>query len=96
MIHRDDLIASIIAALARGRGGEVYNAVDDEPVSQLEFFRWLANTLNRPMPPIVPEDAAAPRKRGLTNKRISNRKLRMKFPDYRSGYTNEIQRLAQV
>ncbi|NOS71272.1 MAG: SDR family oxidoreductase [Verrucomicrobia bacterium] len=102
MIHRDDLIASIIAALERGYGGEIYNVVDDEPVSQLEFFRWLASTLDKPMPPIVPEDTAAPRKRGLTNKRISNRKLRMelgvdlKFPDYRSGYTNEIQRLAQV
>jgi nucleoside-diphosphate-sugar epimerase len=102
MIHRDDLIAAIIAALARGRGGEVYNVVDDGPVSQLEFFRWLASTLNKPMPSIVPEDAAASRKRGLTNKRISNRKLRMelgvdlKFRDYRSGYTNEIQRLAQV
>lgn len=102
MIHRDDLIAAIIAALERGRGGEVYNVVDDEPVSQSVFFRWLANSLNRPMPPIVPEDTAAPRKRGLTNKRISNRKLRtqlgveLKFQNYRSGYTNEIQRLAQV
>ena len=29
MIHRDDLIRSIIAALERGRSGEIYNAVDD-------------------------------------------------------------------
>ena len=42
MIHRDDLIGCIIAALKSGRPGEIYNAVDDEPVSQLHFFQWLA------------------------------------------------------
>ncbi len=98
MIHRDDLIRAIIAALERGRAGEIYNAVDDEPVSQLEFFQWLAAKLGKPLPPVVSEDVAAPRKRGLTNKRISNRKLRtglgfsFAFPNYRSGYEAEIQR----
>lgn len=101
MIHRDDLIASIIAALERGRAGEIYNVVDNEPVSQLDFFRWLAATLGKPMPSILAEDTDVPRKRGLTNKRISNRKLHaelgleLKFPDYRSGYANEIQRMRQ-
>lgn len=99
MIHRDDLIGVIIAALRTGQPGEIYNAVDDQPVRQLDFFTWLAAQLNRPLPPTVPEDAAAPRKRGLTNKRISNQKLRtdlaygFKFPNYQSGYTSEIQRL---
>ncbi len=101
MIHRDDLIRAIITALERGRGGEIYNAVDDEPVSQLAFFQWLAAKLGKPLPPTVPEDVAAPRKRGLTNKRIANRKLRTELgfsfthPDYRSGYSAEIQRLGE-
>ena len=42
MIHRNDLVGCIIAALKNGRAGEIYNAVDDEPVSQLHFFQWLA------------------------------------------------------
>lgn len=98
MVHRDDLIAAIIAALERGTAGEIYNAVDNEPVSQFEFFQWLAAQLDKPMPPVVSETAAAPRKRGLTNKRISNRKLRTELgftfthPDFRSGYSAEIQR----
>lgn len=102
MIHRDDLTGVIIAALRTGQPGRIYNAADDQPVSQLEFFTWLAAQLNRPLPPAVPEDAAAPRKRGLTNKRISNRKLRtelgyeVKFPNYQSGYTAEIQRLDRL
>ncbi len=99
MIHRDDLIRAIIAALERGRGGEIYNVTDDEPVSQVEFFQWLAAKLGQPLPPTIPEDAAAPRKRGLTNKRISNRKLKAElrfgftFPDFRAGYSAELRRL---
>jgi nucleoside-diphosphate-sugar epimerase len=99
MIHRDDLIRAIIAALEHGRGGEIYNVTDDEPVSQVEFFQWLAAKLGQPLPPTIPEDAAAPRKRGLTNKRISNRKLKAElrfgftYPDFRAGYSAELRRL---
>jgi len=99
MIHRDDLVRAIIAALECGRGGEIYNVTDDAPVSQVEFFRWLAAKLGKPLPPAVPEEAAAPRKRGLTNKRVSNRKLKTElgfnfaYPDFRSGYSAELRRL---
>lgn len=99
MIHRDDLIAAIIAALERGRAGEIYNVVDDSPVSQMEFFKWLAAKLCKPLPPVAAEDAATPRKRGLTNKRISNAKLKtelgfkFQYPDYQAGYSSEILRL---
>lgn len=99
MIHRDDVIGCIIAALQRGKAGEIYNACDDEPVAQVNFFRWLAESLDRPMPPRVPPEAAAERKRGVTDKKVSNRKLKMElgypfqFPNFRHGYTAEIQRL---
>ena len=44
MIHRDDLIGCIIAALEHGRPGEIYNAVDNEPVRQLKFLSgWRRN-----------------------------------------------------
>jgi nucleoside-diphosphate-sugar epimerase len=99
MIHHDDVIGVVIAALKSGRAGEIYNAVDDEPVAQIHFFRWLCECLDKPMPPSVPADAASARKRGSTNKKISNRKLKMelgyqfKYPNFRNGYTAEIQRL---
>ena len=99
MIHRDDVIGVVMAALKSGRAGEIYNAVDDEPVAQLHFFRWLCESLDKPMPPSAPADAAAARKRGSTNKKISNRKLKMelgyqfKYPNFRQGYTAEMQRL---
>src|SRR5437660_2025149 len=49
MIHRDDLVRIIIAVLERGEAGEIYNAVDDEPVTQRDFFEWLSKQLGKPM-----------------------------------------------
>ena len=97
MIHRDDLIGVIIAALQSGRAGEIYNAVDDVPVTQLNFFDWLAVTLGKDLPPSATADAATSRRRGLTNKNVSNQKLKLelgyqfKYPNYRKGYAAEIQ-----
>ena len=99
MIHLDDLVQVILAALKNGRPGEIYNAVDDEPVMQVHLFRWLAETLGKWMPPFSGEENEEERKRGLTNKKVLNRKLKMelgyqfKYPTFRQGYTAEIQRL---
>ena len=80
------------------RPGEIYNLADDEPVPQIRFFRWLSETLGRPMPPFVPESSAAGG-RGDTNKKVVNRKLKMelgysfRYPTFRQGCAAEIQRL---
>jgi len=102
MIHRDDLAGCVIAALKNGRGGEIYNAVDDEPVSQANFFQWLGGTLGKYPPPSMPENPNESRKRGVTNKRVSNRKLKMelghqfKYPNFRIGYSAELLRLERA
>jgi len=102
MIHRDDLISCIIGALKSGRAGEIYNAVDDEPVSQMNFFQWLAGTVGKYPPPSEPENSLENRKRGVTNKRVSNRRLKMelgcqfKYPNFRKGYSAEILRLERA
>jgi nucleoside-diphosphate-sugar epimerase len=100
MIHLNDLIGVIIAALQNARPGEIYNAADNESPSQLEFYKWLAGELQRPLPPSVVADVEAWRRRGVTNKRVSNAKLRaelkyqFQFPHYRAGYAEELRRLA--
>ncbi len=99
MIHREDVAGAIIAALQNGRPGEVYNVVDNEPVSQLDLFRWLSARLNQPLPSSGPQEAA--RRRGLTNKKVSNQKLRtelgyqLKFPTFREGFSAELERLGK-
>ena len=99
MVHRDDVVGAIIAALKSAPTPSVFNVVDNEPVTQLEFFKWLAQRLGKPMPPIAPENFETNRKRGATNKRVSNLRLRQqlgcqfKFPTFRQGFDAEIQRL---
>jgi nucleoside-diphosphate-sugar epimerase len=93
MVHLQDVVGAIIAALEKGTPGEIYNVMDDEPVSYLDFFKWLSERLRKPMPPLVEERN---RKRGVTNKRVSNDKLKrelayvLKFPNFGSGYESEI------
>jgi nucleoside-diphosphate-sugar epimerase len=99
MIHVGDLVSAIVAALVGARAGEIYNVVDDEPVEQVAFFRWLSETLGLPMPPAAEDAETGKRKRAITNKRVSNRKLKeelgleFRFPTFREGYGAEIERL---
>jgi nucleoside-diphosphate-sugar epimerase len=99
MIHRDDVVGCIIAALQDGQPGEIYNAADDAPVGQLNFFQWLSTELQKPMPLPPSPEWEVTRKRGVTNKRVSNTKLKaelnykFRFPDFRAGYAAEIARL---
>lgn len=96
MIHRDDVASALEAVLLRGQPGRIYNAVDDEPVLQEDFLRFLAESTGRPLPPLTdpadPAESIPIRKRGNTNKRVSNRRLhdelgwRPEFPTYREGY----------
>jgi nucleoside-diphosphate-sugar epimerase len=101
MIHRDDVAGAVMAALQHGQAGEIYNAVDDEPITQLGFFQWLSRSLRKPLPPFVPEDTATALKRGLTSKRVSNHRLklelgyRFKYPTFREGYAAELLRQGQ-
>ncbi len=91
MIHRDDVAGATIAALEKGRAGEIYNVVDNEPVVQLELFKGLAAMLGRDMPPFADAKGQTERKRALTSKRVSNEKLKaklgygLKYPTFREG-----------
>jgi nucleoside-diphosphate-sugar epimerase len=99
MIHRDDVVGALLAATQSGRAGEVYNVVDDEPVTQTHFYRWLSESLGKWMPSYESAAERSAGKRGWSNKRVLNRKLIMelgyhcKYPTFRQGYTAEIRRL---
>lgn len=73
-VHRDDIAAAFFLLLSRPRlVGGIYNVVDHQPILQSECYRWLAKRLNRPFPPIG--QSISVRKRGDSNKRVSNKKL---------------------
>lgn len=74
-VHCDDIAAALFLLFNRPAStGEIYNVVDDQPILQSECYRWLAGKLNRPVPPLGSSTSTS--KRGATNKRISNAKLR--------------------
>src|SRR5438552_3798180 len=79
-VHRDDIASALFSLLSRNlERAEIYNVVDDQPILESRCHRWLAQRLDRPAPPIG--KAKEPRRRGDSNKRVSNAKLR------RSGWT---------
>ena len=90
MIHLDDVIGSILAAMETAGPGTVLNATDNEPVTQQDFFQWLADQLDRPLPSRKPD--VTPHKRAQTNKRVSNSRAHEmlswtpKHPTWREGY----------
>ena len=74
-VHRDDIALAIFFLLTREtQRTQIYNVVDDQPMLQTECYRWLAQRLDRPLPPIG--KSMGLRKRGDSNKRVSNAKLR--------------------
>jgi nucleoside-diphosphate-sugar epimerase len=84
-VHRDDIAGALFLLLNRpSLGREIYNVVDDQPILQSECYRWLAERMNRPGPPIG--KAKGQPKRGASNKRVSNAKLRRLgwVPQYRT------------
>jgi nucleoside-diphosphate-sugar epimerase len=75
-VHRDDIASASFLLLNRGAqtSAQIYNVVDDQPLLRSESYAWLSRRLNRPLPPM--RNSEQPRKRGDTNKRVTNAKLR--------------------
>jgi len=93
-VHRDD-IASALFVLVSGewQQRQIYNVVDNQPMLQSDCYRWLAERLNRPLPPI--RALTEQPKRGGTNKRVSNAKLRslrwtLQYPTLADGMEKSI------
>jgi nucleoside-diphosphate-sugar epimerase len=93
-VHRDD-ISSALFLLVSGEWQEsqIYNVTDNQPMLQSDCYRWLAQRLNRPLPPIG--ELTSQGKRGDTNKRVSNAKLRslgwtLQYPTFAEGMENSV------
>jgi nucleoside-diphosphate-sugar epimerase len=87
-IHRDDAARAIVQLVEQRRAPGVYNVTDSTPATQIQVYSWLAEYFHRPLPSYGPADLQ--RKRGWTNKRVSNGRLRMTdwqpvFPAYRDA-----------
>lgn len=74
-IHRDDIAAALFMLLEQSlQPRQIYNVVDGNPILRSECYRWLAERLDRPVPPVG--GSTVKLKRGRSNKRVANAKLR--------------------
>ena len=93
-VHLDDIASAIFFLLTReAQRTQIYNVVDDQPMLQTECYRWLAQRLDRPLPPIG--KSRGQRKRGDSNKRVSNAKLRrlgwtLQYPTFAEGMEKSV------
>jgi nucleoside-diphosphate-sugar epimerase len=103
-IHHEDAASAIVAALERGRPGEAYNIVDDEPAAWRDFLGLLATTAGAPQPRSMPRwlvALAGPYAAAFltTTLRASNAKAKRELgwapsmPTYRQGIPRVIQAL---
>ncbi|PYJ11523.1 MAG: hypothetical protein DMF06_02475 [Verrucomicrobia bacterium] len=84
--HRDDIASGLVLLAERQAdlGGEIYNVVDDQPILARDAWRWLSARLPRSSPS---GEVATVGKRGESNKRVSNKKLRalgwaLRYPNF--------------
>jgi nucleoside-diphosphate-sugar epimerase len=77
LIHRDDAARGILHLVTEFHSSDtksqIYNLSDSHPLTQLECYAALAERFGLPRPSSAPRDLN--RKRGWTNKRVSNDKL---------------------
>lgn len=95
MIHRDDIVDAILAAIQGGSPSGIYNICDNEPATKEVVLTYLAKQLALPIPQFDPENIP-PRlqRRGgrMPDRKVSNRKARESlawqplYPSYREGY----------
>jgi len=80
-IHADDLVTTCLAAMQRGKNGEVYNVCDGVPGNMTDYFNRVADMANLPRPPVISAELAATElSPGLLSylaesRRLSNKKL---------------------
>lgn len=94
-VHRDDIVTALVKLTDRRADcrGEIFNVVADQPIKASAAYDWLGSRLKRPTLSTVGD--AGQRKRGESNKHVSNRKLRAlgwepRYPTFESAMTESI------
>lgn len=97
LVHHRDAAAATVAALVRGRAGEAYNIVDDDPAMFRDLITGIAEARGAPKPLVLPTwllELVAPYGGyvlGELSMRVSNAKAKRelgwmpRYPSYRDG-----------
>ena len=97
MIHLEDIISAICAALCGEAASDVYNITDDAPTIKAEVMAYLAEAMELPKPVFNPKKVSERLKRRggrMPHRYVSNKKARValewnpNFPSFREGYAS--------
>ena len=96
-VHVDDAVSGIRLLLEKGRPGEIYLGVDDEPATDKEFYSWVCENFSIQK---LPGRATANGDDRGSSKRCSNKKMKqlgwmLKYPTFREGYTSLVSELVK-
>lgn len=93
-IHRDDAALALFKiATVPDSVGQIWNVTDNEPFLLSECYGWLARKLNRS--PLTARGQGLSGKRGESNKRVSNLRLRTAgwaptYPSFKEGVEKSV------
>jgi nucleoside-diphosphate-sugar epimerase len=96
-IHVADIAGTVLKAMTAPHRGDIYNVVDDLPVSTGEVVAFACELLGRPVPPSIPWDEIAPTMSPMArsfyaeSRRVRNERMKrelgvvLRYPTYREG-----------
>jgi nucleoside-diphosphate-sugar epimerase len=96
-IHVADIAGAALKAMTAPHRGDIYNVVDDLPVSTGEVVAFACELLDRPVPPSIPWDEIAPTMSPMArsfyaeSRRVRNERMKrdlgvvLRYPTYREG-----------
>lgn len=98
-IHRDDAAKALFHLFAHRCAPGIYNVADDQPATQREVYQWIADFLGGNLPGQAQGEVV--RRRGASNKRISNNKLKAigwspAYSSYRDALAELVQAERQI
>jgi len=85
-IHRDDVAAALKHLLLLDDPQALYLVTDNQPAPRYTVLKWMAETVGSP-PPKGLSAKQGQRGKRVDNQRLRRSGLRLKFPDYRAGYS---------
>jgi nucleoside-diphosphate-sugar epimerase len=86
LIHVDDGVRAVRAAVGRGAPGAVYNVSDGHPVRRRDFFAELARLLGAPAPRFMAGPGARAGHRRIVSRRLREElRVQLAYPSYAEG-----------
>jgi nucleoside-diphosphate-sugar epimerase len=87
--HLDDAVATVLAALDRGRAGAVYHGSDAAPPRRREVVEWIAARLGI-APPRAEVGAPGPNRRVLAERTRRELGFVLAYPSFRDGFAEHL------